>query len=267
MRVENTKYEKTCPVCGEAFQAKRTTAVFCSSKCRLINNRSTKSEAKNMLQSKEIRKGFEKNDVVRMLLKHTPLVSDTKPFKSVNTEAKAINNLANFSLFRSILGKRKVEYCIYNRIAIPHEKTREKNRYLDSVAYVRTTSKEGGHLASAYLIGFEVKVMKEDLMNDDKFKWYMSWADQFFFVVPSKLVKDAVQKSDKHGGHVGVIDAEKQKVIKPAQTQILDSNNRIKLLELLINRQNLYIDYDSKSKPKTKKTVYMVNEKVAEKSK
>lgn len=109
-------------------------------------------------------------------------------------------------------------------------KPKPQRRRFDAIALVKPFYSAYGN--DLFTVGFEIKVNKNDLINDEKFKDYMGFTDFFFFVVPQFLVNEVINKSAENKC-IGVIDIETKTIVKMPERQ---QNNNIYRVESLLRQ-------------------------------
>jgi hypothetical protein len=81
--------------------------------------------------------------------------------------------------------------------------------------------------------GFELKLSKQDLKQDDKFLNYLEHVHLFYFAVTSSLVPTAIEKL-KPFTQIGIVDIETMQVIRAAKKSDVAPANRLRLMSQML---------------------------------
>lgn len=160
---------------------------------------------------------------------------------------KKINNII-FSINSIIKPSKYYQSSIIKKIVIKH--LRNKAYICDEVSFSNcrfdlfSIEKFGNNRK---VIGFEIKTSKEDLLNDDKFENYLSYANILYFVIPKDLVFLAKEKIEKSSfkKHIGIYEVNIEKndieIIKKAISNKKEFNLEKLIFKVLECGYNRYI--------------------------
>lgn len=116
-------------------------------------------------------------------------------------------------------------------------KPKPQRRRFDGIGLIKPHYKAYGE--ELMTVGFEIKVSKSDLLNDNKYTDYIGYCNYNYFVVTSALVDFAKQKLENDFKHFGIIDIEAKKIVSMCQFQQVEVANAEALFrEILFNKSN-----------------------------
>ncbi|WP_345375036.1 hypothetical protein [Algivirga pacifica] len=115
-------------------------------------------------------------------------------------------------------------------------KEKPQRRRFDLVGLVKPFYSAWGN--ELFTVGFEVKVSKSDLLQDEKYLDYLGYTDFFFFAVPTELVSETEQKISQtpiiQADYIGIYDVNQAAFVRLAERQELSPDNTEKLFRQLL---------------------------------